>query len=274
MIVVALSHLVAAARPATLEYQSVVPFDYDGTVTWGAVLGFEPGSIQFWSTQQNRLALRLASDVINEKGGLHIGSLRYAVRLLWVDAGKTNETLIEATRFLANRTDYVFSIHTSGYTKYVSSEAGALGKLTIAGGAATTSVITQNNLTFGFLPPADVFATEALRGVKKAAEATDSSMQSENRIRSVGALPRNCGSDSTTCFSSLVFGAIFDKTNMFNEVACTAAADEARQLKLRVAEDGDGALVVGVAEPDVETLKTHATSHVCCAHALYRSATS
>ena len=72
--------------------------------------------------------------------------------------------------------------------------AGEQNRVTLSAGASSTSVFTQNNLTFSVLPPASSYLTNALRGVLAAAVVPSRRTHAEQRpphgrVRQRQALP-------------------------------------------------------------------------------------
>ena len=78
-----------------------------------------------------------------------------------------------ALRGGSTRADFAWAGYSSGLTTYTTKQAFADGYLMMSGGAASTSVFTQNNYSFGLYPPAGVYTTTALAAIAEAADAID-----------------------------------------------------------------------------------------------------
>ena len=105
--------------------------------------------------------------------GLNVSGRRYGMRFTWVGDGGSHYQVTNATAWASRlyAADFLFAGYSSTLTAHAVKQAYAENKLIMCGGAATTSVYTQNNLSFGFFPPATSYAVNALQAVSARAAA-------------------------------------------------------------------------------------------------------
>ena len=67
-----------------------------------------------------RRAMQMFADMVNEKGGLHVGGMRYAVHFSWVSDGSSIPQVANATAHVIrdHDADYIIGPFSSGMTKY------------------------------------------------------------------------------------------------------------------------------------------------------------
>jgi hypothetical protein len=114
-------------------------------------------------------------------------------------------------------------------TLYTAKQTYAEGKLMLSGGAATTTVFTQNNLSFGLYPPAGQYSQNGVYSVADGAQLLDTAM---NATR--------CGNYvAGACKASIRVGWIMDD-RLFTQAQCSASPGHAvaRGLSLVGASPG------------------------------------
>eukprot|EP00966_Prymnesium_polylepis_P006016 137589-Prymnesium_polylepis.2 len=101
-------------------------------------------------------ASSIFSDTVNGvRGGLQVGSRQHGVRFTFFGDSSDSGWARVATEYaVASNADFVTGPYSSDLTRSASQVSASAGKLMVASGAATASVIAANNLTFGFLPSA------------------------------------------------------------------------------------------------------------------------
>jgi hypothetical protein len=131
------------------------------------------------------LAARILADHVNTaRGGVRIGSLRHPLEFAFVGDGSSAAQIRNATAHATrcHEVDFVISGPTSGLTIHTGAQAYADGKLMLSGGAAATNVYTQNNLSFGTLPPAGEYLTSSIDAVTEAARYPRSRSNPEHAV--------------------------------------------------------------------------------------------
>ena len=76
--------------------------------------------------------------------------------------------------------DFAFGGYSSGLTTFAARQSAADNMLMMSGGAASTSVFTQNDLTFGLFPPASTYHDTPLGAMAAAAARVDSTGSTSN----------------------------------------------------------------------------------------------
>lgn len=79
-----------------------------------------------------------------------------------------------ALRGGSSRADFAWAGYSSGLTTYTTKQAYADGYLMVSGAAASTSVFTQNNCSFGLFPPSTAYIKTAILAIGEAAADIDS----------------------------------------------------------------------------------------------------
>jgi hypothetical protein len=208
---------------------------FDGVVVIGGAGSLDPtNSFHHYSVGQIN-AMKLFLDWMNtERGGLTVGDKTYGLRYVWVGDHQSNLHITGAIAHAIRGThaDFTFAGYSSGLSAYAAKQSFAAGKIMMTWGAATPSVHSQNNLTFGFLPPAPIFSSSALAAVAAAADVIDAGL-------STSVDQTRCGTGPGSCKSSIRVGfiqadALYTKTN------CVAAPGWADEYDLTTARDADG----------------------------------
>ena len=94
---------------------------------------------------------------------------------------------------------FAISGYSSGLTLYAAKQSYAEGILMVSGGAASTAVFTQNNLTYGFYPPAGSYTTNSMLAIEYAARAVDARV----RAGATRDSDSRCGGSGVSCLASL-----------------------------------------------------------------------
>ena len=141
----------------------------------------------------------------------------------------------------------------------------------MSGGAASTSVFTQNDMTFGLFPPASTYHERPLQAVKKAAELVDETGSTNNgRAYTADDELGPCYTGAGGCLASVKVGFV-QSSATFTRSQCVNGPALARQLNLTLAthaspedslchqtegctaENADGAVIATI--PKVPTLE-------------------
>ena len=105
------------------------------------------------------------ADFVNtRRNGLRVGGKRYAVHFTYVGDSSSTVLVAPAMQYAitAVGADFVTGPFTSGLTGVASAVSFANGRIMMAAAAASTSVISSNNLTFGMLPPTEVWLSSPI----------------------------------------------------------------------------------------------------------------
>ena len=159
-----------------VSYGAMATDNFDGIVSVGATVSLDPTNKFFNYGKVIQRSLILFLDMLNyERGGLRVGGKRYGMRFTWVGDGGSSAQVTNSTAHASRLVgaDFLFAGYASGYTRNVVKQSFVEGKLLMAGCASSPSVYTQNNLSFGTLPKATVFAVNSLSAVLAAAQALD-----------------------------------------------------------------------------------------------------
>ena len=212
---------------------------YDGFITFSGHLALTPGTSFYSYGKQMRRVMEIFADWMNlEHGGVDVGGKKYAVRFVWVDdrSSKTQVMNATAVALRSSNADFVWAGYSSGLTAYTAKQANADGFLMMSGGAASTSVFTQNDMSFGLFPPAIVYTESALEGIAKAAAGIDAGT-------STWPYAKRCGTGSGDCKSSIKVGFI-QAAASFTRSQCNGGPGNARANGLTVATNEDGSDLV------------------------------
>ena len=137
-----------AAGAATYGPESSCGFD--GTVIIGGPPTLSRDTAYAIYGRYIRQALMLFADHINdERGGLQVGSQRYAVRFKWVDDASSTAQVANATAHALRRApsaDFAIAGYSSSLTALAARQSFDEDKL-IVGTAADPTVYTQNSLS-------------------------------------------------------------------------------------------------------------------------------
>lgn len=111
----------------------------------------------------------------------------------------------------------------------------------MSGGAATTSVFTQNDLTFGLFPPASTYHERPLEAVKKAAQLVDERRVTSNgRTYTAASGLGPCYTGNGGCLASLKVGFV-EASASFTRAQCANGPALASQLNMELAVHSDDA---------------------------------
>ena len=229
--------------------------DFNGTVVIAGPLSLNPSDPYYSYSKVFRQSLEVFARWLHEeRGGVRLGDARFGIRFHWVGDGSSQEQVTNATARALRTSGAHFAIsgYSSGLTLYAAKQSYAEGLLMVSGGAASTAVFTQNNLTYGFYPPAGSYTTNSLLAIAAAAQAVDA------RAQTVAALPGDsrCGGGVGGCLASLRV-AFVQADTVFTRAQCLSAPDNALAAGLALLEtsDAEGAAMATVArEPDEEAL--------------------
>lgn len=134
---------------------------FDGMVVVGAPLSVSPSDSYFAYSKMIKGSVEIFLDwLLTERTprGLQVGDQRFSMRFEWVGdaSSKTQVTPALAVATRGNGAHFAMGGYSSALTQYAAQQSFADGLLMVSAGAASTSVFTQNNLTFGLYPPAAV----------------------------------------------------------------------------------------------------------------------
>ena len=161
--------------------------------------------------------------------------------VLRVDDVSDNAQVAPATARATRGTvaDFAFGGYSSGLTKHAARQSYADGFLMMSGGAASTSVFTQNDLTFGLFPPASTYHDRPLQAIKHAAQLVDDTGRTTNgRTFTAASGLGPCYTGDGGCLASLKIGFVqADAT--FTRSQCVNGPALARSWKLDLAVHPD-----------------------------------
>lgn len=228
---------------------------FNGTIVVGGPLSLAPGTRWYGYSAMIRQSLSIFLDWLNgQRGGVKIGDARYAMRFVWVDDASKSSQVGPATAHATRKTnaDFAFGGYSSGLTAHAARQSFGDGYLMMSGGAASTSVFTQNNLTFGLFPPASTYHERPLEAVKKAAELVDETGRTaNNRTYTAASGLGPCYTGEGGCSASLKVGFV-QAAASFTRAQCANGPTLARQLNMTLAEhpndanNADGAILASL----------------------------
>jgi hypothetical protein len=163
---------------------------FDGIITVGAPGSLEPGDAYNGYTVAHTRAIQLFLDWLNdERGGLTVGGQRYGMRFVWVGDASSKQQVTRAVAHAIRgwNADFAFAGYSSGLTKYAAQQSFTEDKIMITPAAATVSVHSQNDLTFGFAAPTSVYTGSPIQKLAATANAIDAGLYS-----SPSRCPRPC----------------------------------------------------------------------------------
>ena len=227
------------------EYGPVNQCSFDGTVVIGGPLSLTKGDNFYPYGMMIQRTLMIFADWVNgEKGGLRVGDQRYGVRFVWVDDRSSSAHVANSTARALRSTgaDFGWAGYGSGPSRVATQQAYAEDKLFFAGCASSPTVFSQNDQTFGTLPPVSKFLLNPFNAIKAAAEAIDAD-----------AVVTRCGRDQPSgCAASLKVGFI-QAAASFTRGICSSG--EANALARGMDVSSVGVLEVAKA-PTVDDVKT------------------
>ena len=220
---------------------------FDGVVTFAGPLSLRASERWYAIATELRQALQLFADLVNkERGGLTVRGRRLALRLRWVGDGSSLEQVSNATAHASRGEDgsqFLLGPYSSSLTRYAIQQADTDGKIMVSSAAATTSVISQSNLSFGTLPPASQYMRAIAGAVAAAAEACDR-LEDEDEDEEVspahpcsaGQREVRCAAGGGSCRASLRAGFVHERTT-FTRAMCAAGPAELEALGVAAATD-------------------------------------
>ena len=231
----------------TVEAADSCPSGFDGSITLGVTLSLGHQDAWYDVSREQRECLQIFAWLVNRRGGLFVGGERLAVHLTFVDDGSS---LTQVTGALAHASraapgaHFLLGPYGSSLTKYATKQALAEGKLLVSPTASTPSVIGENSLTFGVLPPAHKEVQAAGRAVLAAASHCDRTVGvsashpcSEVQRQERCARP---GGTVGSCSDALLAGFVYLDA-IFTATMCTSAPATFDSLGVRYALDASGA---------------------------------
>lgn len=253
--VCAVQSVVAAALPTLEQRQRIdvgsadaCPSTFDGTVTMGAALSLGHKDTWFKVDQEQRRCLEIFATLVNARGGLSVGGSHYAVQTSFVGFGslitRVTGSVAQLSRGGAGA-HFLIGPFGSSLTKYAAQQALAEGKIMISPTASTPSVIGQNALTFGLLPPANKEVEAVARAVAAAAARCDTTPSSvpPSHPCSEGQRRQRCarpGGTAGSCSDALLAGFVYEDTT-FTSFMCSVGPATMASLGLPYALDDTGA---------------------------------
>ena len=178
-------------------------------VTFGALLTLgQVGHPYYAYSRSMRGSLNVFEDFVNEeRGGLRFGGELHPLRFVYVsdDAKLEMVTNSTANAIRSLGAQFMLGGFSSGLTNYAAKQSFADQTIMLATTAATPSVINQNNLTFGVLPPSPKYIGQSVLAIIEAADACD-----QNVSNCWGGLAPRC--QQSTCRGSLVAGFVKART--------------------------------------------------------------
>jgi ABC-type branched-subunit amino acid transport system substrate-binding protein len=204
---------------------------FDGVVVIGGAGSLKPTNSFYGYSDMQQNAMKLFLDWMNdERGGLQVGDKTYAMRFVWVgdNQQKSQITNSIAHAIRGTNADFAFAGYSSGLSALAAKQSFAENKIMMTWGASVPTVHSQNDLTFGFLPPAPIFSKSTLAAIAANAEAIDSELT-----------PGRCGGGLGTCKSSIQVGFIQADAS-YTRSNCAAAPAWAESYGLVVVQNSDG----------------------------------
>ena len=147
---------------------------FDGIVSLAGPLSLDGQDVYEAYGKTIMRSANVFADLVNgPRGGLHVGGKRLAVQFTFVGDHSAVVQVENATRFalLSSGADFALGPYSSGLTRLASTVSFNYQKIMMACCASTASVIAQNNLTFGMLPPATSYLTTSISMVASKATA-------------------------------------------------------------------------------------------------------
>ena len=237
------------------SYGAVANDAFDGIITIGATLSLDPVNKFYSYGKAVRRSLQMFLDMVNyDFGGLNVSGQRYGMRFTWVGDGGNSKQVANATAHASRLTDadFIFAGYASGYTTHAVKQSYAEGKLIMCGGAATPSVYSQNNLSFGFFPPGGTYTKNAILAIADKAEALDA-----NGTTNCG-LEVAAGESPRSCVESIRVGFLQAQAS-FTTTMCAGAPEHVYNANLTVVldeTDGSPLTVTVPSTPTAEEMET------------------
>ena len=163
------------------------PCHANGTIVIGAHLSLDPMDSLYVYATAIRRSLSLFTDWVNrERGGISVGGVSHGVQFRWVGDGSSPAQAANATAHalrLDPPADFAFAGYSSALTAASAKQAAAQRKVMLAT-AATPSVYSQNNLTFGVSAAAFNYHLNPLLAIAAEAKRVDTAtaVQSEDAV--------------------------------------------------------------------------------------------
>mmetsp|Transcript_13550 Transcript_13550/g.43535 ORF Transcript_13550/g.43535 Transcript_13550/m.43535 type:complete len:694 (+) Transcript_13550:55-2136(+) len=228
-------------------------------ITFGALLSLAPiGSAYYGYSRGMKGSLELFERLVQERGGLLVNGTRRPFRFAIVSDESRLDLTTNATAHAIRGlgADFMLGGFSSGFTNYAARQSYADKTIMLATTAATPSVISQNNLTFGVLPPSPRYIKTAVEAIVDAADACDSRLD-----RCWRGMPPRCR--GATCRESLKAGFIAARTK-FTSVMCSLGAGVTQEAGVPVALNSSGlplittvapAFSVGISQEYIDDIK-------------------
>ena len=229
--------------------------DFNGTIVIAGTLSLNPSDPYYSYSKVFRQSLEVFARWLHEeRGGVRLGDARYGIRFHWVGDGSSQEQVTNATAHALRTSGAHFAIsgYSSGLTLYAAKQSYAEGILMVSGGAASTAVFTQNNLTYGFYPPAGSYTTNSMLAIEYAARAVDTRAQAGATRDS----DSRCGGGDVSCLASLRV-AFVQADTVFTRAQCLSAPQNALDAGLTLlgtSDAADAAMATVAREPDEDEL--------------------
>ena len=136
-----------------------------------------------------------------------MGNQRYSMRWVWIDDGSGVQQTMSAVANVVRRhnVDFVWGGYASGLCKFTARQAYQEDKLCLCGAAASPTAFSENNLTYGALPPDVHYIINSLRAIKSGAQSADT--QGAATQPSDPLQPGFCG--DAGCEASLKVGVLY-----------------------------------------------------------------
>lgn len=244
----------AASLPSLLQQQRIdidvadsCPSDFDGTVVFGGALSLGHSDAWYEVSREQRRCLQLFAQLVNARGGLKVGSQRLAVHASFVGDGSS---LTQVTGALAHASRDGLGAHFllgpfgSSLTKYAAKQALAEDKVLMAMTASTPSVIADNSLTFGVMPPSPKEIQATARALLTAAARCDATDAAAPPSHPCSALQRQqrCarrGGVAGSCTDALLAGFVVEDAT-YTSVMCASGPGTLTSLGFPYATEAGG----------------------------------
>jgi hypothetical protein len=243
---------------------------------------------------QMQRGLQLFADWVNsERGGLLVNGSRLGIRFDWV-GDRSDSTLVANATATALRLareasavgTFAIAPWSSGLTQVAARQSSTDGVLMMSGSAAKPEIYTENNWTFGVLPPASSYHDTALAAVVAAARALDAAASGGAAVGDGGeagggsalphTLPAQLRSTERPCFggtgceAALLLGFVQTDAS-FPRSQCSDAAALATRHGLRFvrnfsASEGGGPVATDLTGHALSV--SHTVLPHCCASTL------
>ena len=218
--------------------------NFDGLIRIGGPLSLAPSDKFFFYSRMIKRSLEMWADWVNKvRGGITVSGKHYGVTFTWVGDSSSKAMVADAVSEATKTAQFAFAGYSSGLTAVATQQAFGQGLLLMASTAASSSVYSANNRTFGTLPPASHYHDTTIATIAEAAASRDAAPAKEVGVQADGS--EACIRGGGGCLASVVVGFI-QANALFTKATCAAAPGQAVARGLAVA-GGNEPLVLTLA---------------------------